>query len=178
MVSLEQKLKEKGWTEEEINHAMSVMYGKEPGTDKYQYKRGINPVLYWAGLIIAIVGNLMICVALIPFILVLNQTLSYIIISVLGMGFGGMFYFLLTDLERVNPTHHVVAGVFIPAIALITMYVMADIVNYVARTIGLNVTHNPIIISVIYVVSFTLPYAIGKLLELKELKAAKKAEKI
>lgn len=178
MVSLEQKLREKGWTEDEIKHAMGVMYGKETDTDKYPYKRGINPVLYWVGLIIAIIGNLLISVVLIPFILVLTPTLSYVIISVLGLGFGGMFYFLLTDLERVNPAHHVVAGVFIPAIALITMYVMADIVNYIAITIGFNAIHSPIIISIIYVISFTLPYVIGKLSELKSTKAAKKAEKI
>ena len=169
-ISLEEKLRKKGWSEDEIKQATKIMYNQDQPSNTAQFRKGINPFLYWMGIIIAIIGNMVIAVILIPMILVLSSTVLYIIIGIIGLGFGGMFYFLLNDLEHVSPEHHVVGGVFMPAIALITIYVMVDIVKYLAKVININVTSNSIIISLIYVITFTAPYAIGKLSENAQMK--------
>ncbi len=174
-LSMEEKLREKGWSEEEIKQAMNIMYSKEKEKKRTLYKKSMNPVLYWAGLLMAIIGNLLIGVVLVPLMLVLSSTFLYVIIAILGIGFGSMFHLLLNDIEHIDQRHHVIAGVFLPAIALITIYVIVDVVNYLSRALNIPSLHSPIILSVIYVVSFTVPYGYTKLSEFTHKKRISKA---
>ena len=75
-----------------------------------------------------------------------------------------MFNLLIADIDNIDTQHHVIAGVFIPAIAIINVFVMTNVANFMEAVLELrDVSHNPILISVIYVVFFIAPYVFYKI---------------
>lgn len=172
--SLEEKLKERGWTDEEIAHAISIMRSEDQKGRRVLIAKRMNPVLYWMSLIVAIIGNFVISIVLIPFLLVLSSYQLYIIIAVLALAFGAMFNLLTHTIEHVDPAHHVVAGIFIPALAIITVFVMVSVATRISSIVFRSPIHeSPIIVSVFYVLFFMLPYLITKIIDV--LRARKKA---
>jgi len=158
--SLREKLKERGWKEEEIEHALSIMKPQEARSAIFVNR--MNPVLYWSSLVICIIGNFLIAVALIPFLLVLSTMQLYFVIIILAISFGAMFNLLINTIEALDPSHHVIAGVFIPALAVITIYVMVNVANRISFVLKSPIQQNPVIVSVAYVLAFIIPYAYTK----------------
>jgi len=156
--SLYARLVEKGWSEEEIEKTLNVMYSEEKMQKHENFAFGVHPILYWVGLVVAIIGNLLIAVTLIPFLMILNSTQLYIILGVVGVVFGAMFSVILKDIEHVDQSHHIVAGVFIPAIALLTVYIMVNVANRFNDLIKNENPHSAVGLSIIYLVCFSAPY--------------------
>lgn len=161
--SFEERMREKGWSDEEIKHALEIMYSEEKRGKTIIYKREMNPLLYWLSLIIAIVGNFFISIILIPFLLVLSSFQLYFVIAILALTFGTIFNFLLNTIEHIEPTHHIIAWAFIPAIAVITVFVMVNVANKLSYVFQSPIHQNPVLVSIIYVIAFILPYGITKL---------------
>ncbi len=164
--SLRQRLLEKGWTEEEIAKTMNVLYSDEKRDKHIGFTKATHPIIYWVGLVIAIIGNLLLSVALIPFLMILNSAQLYVILGIIGLVFGAMFSLILKDIEHVDQTHHVMAGMFIPSIALITVYVMVSVANRFNELINNPNPHNAILLSVIYLICFSAPYFFYKVRDL------------
>jgi hypothetical protein len=162
--TLREKLLEKGWKEEEIEHALSVMGSAEAKILPPSVK-SVNPLLYWLTLIISIIGNFLIAVAIIPFVIVLSDIQLYFVMALLAVSFGAMFNFLINTMEHLDPSHHVVAGVFIPALAAITVFVMVNVANRLSAFFKSPIIHNPVWVAVFYVVFFSAPYFIAKIAE-------------
>lgn len=165
-VPIEQRLAEKGWSKDEIYKASEILQGKE-AQGKIFFQKQMNPIVYWLTLIVAIVANMVVSVVLIPFMLAIESASSlYLVVGVLALAFGFFFNLLLTDIEQVDPKHHVIAGIFIPALALINIIIVINITSVLDKVLlGTQFTHSSIIIATIYVVAFIAPYAIGKLLD-------------
>ncbi|MBW2967754.1 hypothetical protein KY362_04665 [Candidatus Woesearchaeota archaeon] len=160
--SLRQRLVEKGWSEEEIEKTMHIMFSPEKRDKHAHYIASTHPIIYWVGLFIAIIGNILLSVTLIPFLMILSSAQLYIILGVVGAIFGAMFNHILRDIEHVDEKHHVMAGVFIPGVALITVYMMTTVANAFNEVINNPNPHNAIILSVIYIVCFSAPYFVYK----------------
>lgn len=150
-------LKKRGWTESEIKDTLDILAkGKRATTffDKF---------VYWSGLLLAILGNLIVSVVLIPFLLAMQGIYLYLTLAIIGLSFGALFEFLLTSLERIMKKEYVIASIFIPAIAIINIYVMAILSNKLALMLRMSETfHSPLLISLAYVGSFMMPYAVRK----------------
>lgn len=162
--SFEEKMREKGWSEEDIKHAMEIMYSKEKEGKNVIYTKNMNPIIYWLSLVIAIVGNFFISIILIPFLLVLSSYQLYFVIVVLAVTFGTTFNFLINAIEHIEPTHHIIAGVFIPAIAVITVFVIVNVSNRLSIVFQSPIHQNPVLVSVLYVIAFILPFGITRIL--------------
>lgn len=160
--SLRERLLEKGWTEEEIAKTMNVIYSDEKREKNISFQKATHPIIYWVGLVVAIIGNLLLSVALIPFLMILNSMQVYVILGIIGVVFGSMFNLIIKDIEHIDQTHHVMAGIFIPSIALITVYVMASVANRFNALINNPNPHNAVTLSIIYLLCFSAPYAIYK----------------
>ena len=172
---MHERMAEKGWNQEEIDGTMSKLYDPEKVQKHSHHQHHLNPIIYWAVLIVAIIGNFILAFIFIPFMMMLNQNQLMIMFGVSGLIFGAMFNVLLKDIEKIDYQHHVMAGIFIPAIAAITVFVMVSIANNFSKLIDINVIQNPILISVVYVIAFSLPYFIYKIKDLS--KPGKKYEK-
>ncbi len=130
---------------------------------KYKnYTTETNRILYWMSLLVLTISNFVISIVLIPFLLTINNYFLYIIIILLGIIFGSLFELLIEDIEHLNKKHHAIALIFIPAIAIINIFVTVNIANNINQFLKFNIIHEPIIISAIYVISFLTPYIIGR----------------
>jgi large-conductance mechanosensitive channel len=184
-IDTEERLRKKGWSEDEIRRAFSVMSeAKKKTKSSLLFSETFKTIVFWGGLIIAVIINFIAAAFFIPLLLTLSKTFLYVLISILGLCFGLMFQVLITDLERVDEKHHIIGGIFIPTLAAITVYVMVDLSNSFNKILRLRASeiggvfelHNPIYISIFYVSFFVLPYAIHKIKYLKLKKNKKKPE--
>lgn len=163
MTELYSNLKLKGWTFEEIKKAADILEGAKE--KKTKFMAFLDATVYWFVLMIAIMANMVLAIILVPFLLVFPAAPLYVLVVSLGLTFGLIFNTILKDLAELEKKEHLVAGIFIPAIALINVFYMVSFSNHLAQTIRINeITHNPVIVSVFYVVAFTIPYLINKFL--------------
>ncbi|MFH2028212.1 MAG: hypothetical protein ABIJ08_03675 [Nanoarchaeota archaeon] len=166
MSDLYQRLKAKGWSSEDIQKAMRIINkAKEKKPRRIQI---LDAMIYWFVLIIAIVGNLIISIALVPFLLEFHSFFLYVIIAILALVFGFFFDLLIRDIESLEQKHVIIAGLFIPALALINIFYIAQFSNYVSVTLNLNNAHNPFLVSLVYVTAFSSPYAAYRIVNKKQ----------
>jgi hypothetical protein len=167
---LKKSLKEKGWTQEEVDKAMQIMEATHPEIKHVETRTQItshfNVFVYWTALIVAMIGNIMLAVILVPLMLYLSSGILYFVIAVIALTFGILFNALVNSIEEVDYKHHIVAGVFIPAIAILNVYIMIRFSNAVNATYTLTEqAHSPVIIGTLYVGFFVLPYLFTKIKE-------------
>ncbi|MFA6089518.1 MAG: hypothetical protein WC755_06655 [Candidatus Woesearchaeota archaeon] len=122
----------------------------------------IGSIVYWISLFAAIIGNFITSVILIPFmIMIQSQITLYIIIMVMGLVFGALFNFLLTDLQKLDTSHHVMSGAVIPALAVINVYIMVEVSKVFGTSISVPVNQNAFVIALLYVSMFIVPYIVS-----------------
>ncbi|MFH1641816.1 MAG: hypothetical protein ABIC04_02865 [Nanoarchaeota archaeon] len=159
--TLHERLKAKGWSATDIKKAVKIINGAQK--KKPKQIQILDSVIYWFVLIIAIIGNMVISVALVPFLLEFRHFFLYVIITTMALIFGFLFDFLIRDIESLEQKHVVVAGLLIPALALINIYYTTNFANYVSATLKLGYIHSPYLISVVYVLAFISPYLVYRI---------------
>ena len=153
-----ESLREKGWSAEDIKEAEEII-AKRKREDKSRTGLFMNKILYWSAIIVIVLGNFIISMFLMPFLLVLKKFSLDVIIVAIAFAFGLLFNLLVTDIEHLEKKHYIAAIVVVPSIALINFIMMVNIANSIAQTINLPIARqNPYFISVLYVVAFILPY--------------------
>ena len=121
--SLREKLEKKGWSKEEIDKTLRILEKAEE--DKRPALAMLDKLVYWIALLLAIGGNLIISVVLIPLLLTIQSAAAlYFIIFILAIAFGLLFSLLLGDVGSINRQRLVVAGVFIPVVAIINIFIV------------------------------------------------------
>jgi len=162
---LREKLIERGWSEEEVKKAHQIMYGEERKPEHIIYKMNMNLVVYWTTLLVLTIANFLISIILIPFLLVIKPFFVELIVVSLGLILGLMFNHILRNIEHIEVKHHVAAAVFVPAVAIINIFVMVTIANAVAVRIKIPMQQNAVFVAIAYTVAFLLPYSIGSFRE-------------
>jgi len=159
---LRTRLLEKGWTEEDINRAVQIIESaKEKKSNAIKI---IDSIVYWVVLLVTIVGNLILSIILIPFLLTLSHFQLYLIITIIAVTFGFLFDLLIRDIENLEQKHYIMAGIFIPSLAIINVFFMVRFANYLTRIMRFsNIQHNPLIVGIVYTFAFIMPYLINKL---------------
>jgi len=123
-----------------------------------QYAKSMHRIHYWLTLMVLTICSFLITFILIPFMLVLNNMAINFIVIILGLLFGLIFTFVVLDLEHLEKYHHVFAGLFIPLVALINMLVLIILTTRIAAIFNISIQRDPVIISMLYLGSFVLPY--------------------
>ncbi|RMF06790.1 hypothetical protein D6764_01420 [Candidatus Woesearchaeota archaeon] len=160
-MTIQDRLRKKGWSEEEIEKAVRIMKEAEDA-DKPSLIKLVDKALYWAALFLALLGNFVVSVVLIPFLLALTHYQLYVSIIVIATSFGMLFMLLIKDIDNLTPTHYIVAGAFLPAVAAINAVIITKIANMLIPIMRINNTEkNPYVIGIIYGVCFLIPYLIS-----------------
>lgn len=154
--SLRDRLLQKGWPSEEVDYTLSVFNSGEEG--KSRIMKILENIVYWVAIIIAILGNMIIAVVLIPFFLVLPAFFLYFIVIILGLGFGLLYEILIRDIERVTGREMIIESIFIPSLALISVSFMTYFGNVLARAWSLTTIHNPFLVGFLYALVFISPW--------------------
>ncbi|MBI2575757.1 hypothetical protein HYV84_00965 [Candidatus Woesearchaeota archaeon] len=123
-----------------------------------------DALVYWILILVSIVGNMIIAVLLVPFLLAFRNAPLYITIALLAVFFGYIFDVLLRDLETTGK-EHLLAWLFIPILAVINVFYMVNFANYLTAALHLpTAVHSPFLISSLYVVAYTFPYIFHNIL--------------
>ncbi|MEA3514177.1 MAG: hypothetical protein U9R34_01760 [Nanoarchaeota archaeon] len=160
--TLRERLLAKGWPPEEVDYTLAVLKSKEE--KKSRLMQVIEHMIYWLAIIIAIIGNIVVAVVLIPFFLVLHAFYLYLIIIMLALGFGFLYDILLADLERLVGREMIRESIFIPALALISVGFMTYFANVLADTWNLSISHQPLFVGMVYALVFVSPWFVRKYL--------------
>ena len=157
------RLEERGWSSAEIEKASRII--REAKEKKSSRIIMLDSIIYWAALIIAIIGNMVISIVLIPFLLALRDLLLYIIIITLGLAFGLLFDLLIRDIDSLGKHHYIIAGLFIPSLAIINVIYMTNFANTLTASINLKNIHPPLLVGAIYTIAFIIPYLFSHIIE-------------
>ncbi len=133
---------------------------------KPSWVRTLDNTLYWVLLFLAIIGNFIISVVLVPFLLILKGGALYFSLFFIGASFGWVFRFILHSIEKLQKDQHIIASIFIPALALINVGIFAVLSNRLIVLLKLTTPpHNPFLVGAIYVFGYVLPDSISHLLK-------------
>lgn len=158
---IEKSLMRSGVSSEYIESIKSKLSKKDTVKNKPIFSNRFSKIVYWLALLITIFGNFMMSVVLVPFLVYAEGAMLYVVICIFGLFMGFIFQVLLRDIENLDYQHHIMAGLFLPVMAIINVYIMAQISNVIESMI---VTHplrqDPLTISFTYFLSFMLPYSI------------------
>lgn len=147
----------RGFSKKEAQRTVDIMQKAEE--NKSLKIKFLDSFVYWALLVVAIIGNIIISILLIPFLLAFKKVPLYFTIFILAAMFGYLFDQLIRGIETIENKHQIIAWVFIPALAVIDTHYMASFANHLTKALNLPVPfHSPLIISIIYVTAFILPY--------------------
>lgn len=163
--NLGDRLLKRGWAKEEVDKAMSIMHSEEKRTKHIKYNVNMSFIVYWTVLLVLTIANFLVSVMLVPFLLVMKPFLVELIVAVMGLIFGLLFNMVIRDIEHIETKHHLAAAIFIPAVAIINIFVVVNVANAIATRIKIPMQQNPVFVSLIYVVMFLLPYGFGMLKE-------------
>ncbi|MCX8146963.1 MAG: hypothetical protein N3D84_00670 [Candidatus Woesearchaeota archaeon] len=140
-----------------------MLYSEGKAEKHLEFKKRFNFTVYWTVLLVLTIGNFLISVILIPFLLVFKPVHLALIVSILGIIFGLMFNLIIRDIEHIEKEHHLIAAIFIPSIALINIFVMVNIANNLAARLKLPAHENAFLISLLYVIVFIIPYVFSEI---------------
>ena len=150
-------LLQKGWHEAEIKKAESILE-KTEHQDVF-----MSRIIFWSALVVIIFANLMVSLVLIPFLIVLNQWLMYLLVVVMAGIVGFLYNFLVLDIGHLEKKHHTLAAIIVPVLALANMVIMVLISNQFIQDLKVqNTAHNPWIIALVFGVTFIAPYLVDK----------------
>lgn len=114
--------------------------------------------VYWIGLLIAVAGNFIISIVLLPFLVIMKESYLYVSLALLGLAFGALLHILLREIEHLQHKHHIIAEMFIPSIALLNVYIVTKLANRISATMQLQTAHEPGIVALVYVIAFFSPH--------------------
>jgi len=152
-------LARKGWGRVEISRVSDILAHAE--ASKSTGMRFLESTAFWVALLVAILGNFIVSVVLVPFLLLLKGASLYFTVFVIGIAFGALFSVLIRYVEDLRQGQHIIAGIFIPVLALINIYLIVYFSNKLEILLQLPVSpHSPAAVSMVYVFAFVLPYFI------------------
>lgn len=156
------RLAQKGWSRAELNNAVDIMAHAEES--KSASMHFVEKLAFWVTLLVAIIGNFIISVIMVPFLLLLSGVGLYFTIFIIGVTFGILFNVIIHYIEDLGEGQHIIAGAFIPALALINIYLITHFSNKLEVLLLLQTpAHSPLTVSVTYVIAFVLPFILKHL---------------
>jgi hypothetical protein len=165
--NFESSLAQKGWGRADVKKATDILAHAE--SSKSASMIFLDQLAFFVALMIAIIGNFIISVVMVPFLLLLQGLGLYFTIFVIGVTFGVLFNVLVHYIEDLKQGQHIIAGAFIPALALINIYLITHFSNKLEVLLLLETpAHSPIIVSMTYVIAFVLPFVIKHITHLKQ----------
>ena len=151
-------LLQKGWSEEEIKKAEAVLE-KTESKDIF-----FSRITFWSAIVVTIFANLVLSLALIPFLTVFDQWLLYVIIIFLAGSLGFLYNLLITDIGHLEKKHHFLAGLIIPLLTFINLIAVVLIANHFISTLDPTPSlKNSWLLGIVFALAFITPYFINQI---------------
>ena len=161
MRDIKKRLEQKGWSKKDISKTIRII--EQAKANKHPKIKILDKSVYWISLVIAIIGNFIISISLIPILLALNNLPLYIVLITLGVAFGLLFELLIRTIEHLEAKHHIFLGIMMPIIAIINVIIIVTFSNNLEKAINIQNPHSPLLVGIAYALAFMLPYLIYQL---------------
>jgi hypothetical protein len=114
-MQLRDRLHEKGWSKDEIDHALYHLAAAQQA--KHPAVRITEALVYWLFVLALVVCVAAMATFLFPLLAFLPASVSLVTVAVLGAVFGMLFSHTLQSIESLAPGHHVLIMVMTFAVA-------------------------------------------------------------
>lgn len=155
------RFKDKGWSEEEIQHAREVF--DEAENKKHPHMKFLEKATYWFLFIIIAGGTLATTWVLEPLLIVATKTQAMISFLIVGALFGTLASFIVKDIEHIQTHHHILLTGVIPVVAVAASVRIVNEVNMLTEVFQNMANHNPYILAAVFAVAALIPYFINTL---------------
>ena len=160
-----QKMRKRGWSEDELTYAHSVLVHSHH--KKSTRHKIFDYLVIWFSFIAIIFGNLFAMIALTPLVVLFPNPGIYAMLLILGVAFGFLFTVVIEDVQHLfSGQHHYFVYVLIPYFAIIGAILIMGIA---AKTLPnlYYIPRKPWLMGVVYAISFLLPYILQQRLKAK-----------
>lgn len=162
----EKKLREKGWSEEDINHAKSIISQAEE--KKHPKIKFLEEAIEWVILITVVLASIAGAWLIKPLLFVLTQTQALVAIAILGTAYGLFASVIIKQIEQIETHHHLIMLSTVPIAAIITSVVITKQVQTVIDAVNLGLEHNPYWLGIVYTIFSLIPYGIFVYIQRRE----------
>jgi len=153
-----EELSKKGWNKKEIKKAEAILDRSE------HHDIFFSKIVLWSALLVIVLGNVIVSFVAIPLMIFLDKWILYLSIAVLAGMIGFLYNFLINDIGHLERKHHILASIIIPVLAVINLVVVVFISNNLIKDLNVNNNlHNPWGLSILFAVSFILPFIIDQI---------------
>jgi hypothetical protein len=146
------------WEQKPVEHILAEAAFRKP-----TWVQVFDTAVYWIVLLSTILGNFVLSVILVPLLLTFTGVWLAIILVILGLLFGVLMHIIIKEIQHLKKSHYFVFEIFIPVLALINIYIITRLSNLLAPRMGITIQHNPWLVSVLYVMAFSLPHIISRM---------------
>lgn len=159
MHDIKKRLIEEGWGKKEIDKTIKII--EKARANKHPKIKALDKVVVWLSFIIAVLGNFIVSVSMIPFLALLDRPMLYFIVVVVGLAFGLLIELLIRSIWHFESKHHILFLTIVPLIAAINFALINTVSNNLSKIFGIQsvqITQNLIIVGILYAIAFALPY--------------------
>ncbi len=159
-------LTQKGWTERELQHAESVL----DRTARHDVH--FSKIVFWSAILVIVFANIIVSIALVMFLIVLENWVLYSLIIIMALLVGILYNFLITNIGHLEQKHHILASILIPSLSLLNIIGMVILANKFITSLKIEKAHDPLFIGFLFAAAFIVPYLISRITEQQYLKKA------
>jgi len=153
----EERLREKGWSEEEIHHAKSIVKKIKKQRKKHPHKDLLGESVYWF-LVAAIIGSIIaLAYWTLPLFIFLPEKIFYPLLIIIGLSFGMLLWIVVKDLDHLEARHHAIISTLIPLTGGLSFSIILGKYSELANSLGTD--YNILSITLIFIFSYAAPYA-------------------
>jgi hypothetical protein len=157
---LKKSLQKKGWQQHHIDRAVATL--QHSHHVKSSHVKFLDGLIYWFALLLAVFGNFIISIALIPVFVVFTKTWLLITLTVVALAFGYLLDIMIREIEHLQKNHLIIPELFIPAIGIINIYVITKLANTYSIILQTGTNHDPWTTSIAFVIAFSVPHYVVK----------------
>ena len=121
----------------------------------------LDKAVIWLSFLIAIIGNFIISLGMIPFLISLDKLKLYFIVIIVGLSFGLLCELLIRSIWHFETKHHILFLTVIPLIAVVSFTLIPAVsseLNSLSGAQYFQIKQNPVFVGIAYAVAFILPY--------------------
>lgn len=125
---------------------------------KKQHKPA-DAIAYWTFLFLILVTNFFVSFILVFLILTIQHALLYVVVIIMGLGFGLMYEKIINNMSHLYKHHHVFAKIFILVTGAINVFYIVTLSSIIFVFFNMrNEVYNHLGIGVTYFFAFLIPY--------------------
>jgi hypothetical protein len=125
---------------------------------KARVNEKIDNLVYWLSLALLALFNFIACFFLIPFLILLDGWQLYLAVGAFGLAFGLLFNLLILGLEHLEHHHSVIAGIFIPLLAVLDISLILKMTEQINSLFVKPVQYDVPLVILIFISVFVAPY--------------------